>query len=574
VEVAWRVPRPEVVADVTADVTLAEGQARVQERLVFPTAPPPVRVLFWVPEAINLDRVRVDPGRARAVPAADGDPPARTKPGFRALLADVTVTLDAEHPLTLDWSFSLPDPDPVTHVRRFDVPLIVPDLATLVETRLRVWSQPGARPVLASGAAWEEYSEQGDRPALPALCLRGRRPDQPPVLSLSESVGIWQATASVEHALVQATVEDGGTQRYTARFLLSHLPTAHLDVQLPGPPGALGLKVYLAGESQDPGLEVRWSVVTDNRQPIEGSKVVRLEIPEEVAARRFSLALSYQIPAERVQRESTGLLWTVLIPPQLRGDLGRFPVRFQVHLPTAWVPIYPEGGLDFEQSWGWRGWLLGPHPALGDTDLERWFWSDQDRREAGGRRLEEAKGSPESSSANLQPAGADPASLVCRSSSLGSLCVYHVPQTAWLLLCSGTLVALGLGLYLLSFAFGRLSADGGAAASELRLPARLFWPLLVTLGLLLVIAILLWPGVLGPVLYGAEPGGLVLLFVLVFEGMRHQRYRRRVVFLPGFKRMKPGSSLSRAGSSATSGRPSAPAPRGEPSTVDSPPAPE
>jgi hypothetical protein len=95
----------------------------------------------------------------------------------------------------------------------------------------------------------------------------------------------------------------------------------------------------------------------------------------------------------------------------------------------------------------------------------------------------------------------------------------------------------------------------------------------VTLGLVVVVATLLWPGVLGQVLYGAEPGAAVLLFVLGAQWTLHQRYRRQVVFLPGFKRMKPGSSLGRAGSSSTPARPAAPVQRagGEPSTVDGPP---
>jgi hypothetical protein len=51
--------------------------------------------------------------------------------------------------------------------------------------------------------------------------------------------------------------------------------------------------------------------------------------------------------------------------------------------------------------------------------------------------------------------------------------------------------------------------------------------------------------------------------VLAVQWLMHQRYRRRVVFLPGFTRLK-GSTLIRGG-----GRP-----RGEPSTVDAaPPAP-
>src|SRR5262249_48617207 len=56
VTVSWHVPRPEAAADSVADVTLTGRQAQVRQRLVFPT-PASARVLLWVPEALDPDRV-------------------------------------------------------------------------------------------------------------------------------------------------------------------------------------------------------------------------------------------------------------------------------------------------------------------------------------------------------------------------------------------------------------------------------------------------------------------------------------------------------------------------------------
>jgi hypothetical protein len=61
-------------------------------------------------------------------------------------------------------------------------------------------------------------------------------------------------------------------------------------------------------------------------------------------------------------------------------------------------------------------------------------------------------------------------------------------------------------------------------------------------------------------LYGALPGAAALALVLSVQWFLHQRYRRQVVFMPGFTRLKSNSSLLRSG------------PRAEPSTVDAPPA--
>ena len=123
----------------------------------------------------------------------------------------------------------------------------------------------------------------------------------------------------------------------------------------------------------------------------------------------------------------------------------------------------------------------------------------------------------------------------------------HVPEQPWLLVCSLTLLIVGLALAFLS------------------LPRSVFWGTLAALGVGALLAGLFWPGVLGAILYGCQPGALVLVPVLAVQWLMHQRYRRQVVFLPGFTRLKAGSSLVRGGSSR---------PRGEPSTVDAaPPAP-
>jgi hypothetical protein len=122
--------------------------------------------------------------------------------------------------------------------------------------------------------------------------------------------------------------------------------------------------------------------------------------------------------------------------------------------------------------------------------------------------------------------------------------VIHVPQQAWLLACSLTFLALGMALIFLA------------------LPRVLLWSAIVVLSLAAAVAAVEWPSVLPAVVYGCEPGGLVLVVVLGFHWMLQRRYRRQVVFLPGFTRLKPGSSLVRHGNALR--------PRGEPSTVDVP----
>jgi hypothetical protein len=68
------------------------------------------------------------------------------------------------------------------------------------------------------------------------------------------------------------------------------------------------------------------------------------------------------------------------------------------------------------------------------------------------------------------------------------------------------------------------------------------------------------PSALPTIFYGSEPGLLVLLLAVASQWMLHERYRRQVVLMPGFTRLKTGSSIVRSGLR----------PR-DPSTVDEPP---
>ena len=114
----------------------------------------------------------------------------------------------------------------------------------------------------------------------------------------------------------------------------------------------------------------------------------------------------------------------------------------------------------------------------------------------------------------------------------------------WLLACSLGFLVLGLTFYFTS------------------LPRALFWALVVLLGLGGLAASLFWPGVLLAVLYGCEPGLVVLLIVVGVQWLLQRRYRRQLIFMPGFTRVAPGSSIMRGGSSNR---------HREPSTVDAPP---
>ena len=66
-------------------------------------------------------------------------------------------------------------------------------------------------------------------------------------------------------------------------------------------------------------------------------------------------------------------------------------------------------------------------------------------------------------------------------------------------------------------------------------------PLLVGFIVLAVVAPQVWVAVV----YSAQPGLLVAVLLLGLVWVQQQRWRRRVVMLPGFKRVAQGSSRTR-----------------------------
>jgi hypothetical protein len=497
-EVAWRPYRPELVVNGEVRITLLGRQASVTQRLWLPAGQQavPESVPLSVPEdAIGL-----------AAEGKEGGPRAVT----------LTPQANRDRPLVLTYSFRLPE----RAAEKFKVPLVWARQATGGETRVCVWSDPGTRPELKDGP-WEvrRTEEVKDEGSYPSLVVLSRQPGAPLTLALGEVGGVPLPAFRVERALIQATVAESGQQVYRARFLVGQIAAPWIDVELPAPlfrPNPPDVSAVLFA-----GKPAAWRPVDEAGKEVGVSRTARVQVPADLGGKSAVLEVGYTLLPGRA------VLQTLLQAPQLRGDPGAAPVRWQVALPASWVPL-SQDALGSEYGWGRRGWLLALRPTVSTADFERWFAGSDSVR-------------PE----DVKPY-ADPTVAVWRSSA-DPLRLSHVPERPWLLVCSLTLLIIGLALAFLS------------------LSRAVFWGTLAATGVAALLAGLFWPGVLSAILYGCEPGALVLLPVLGFQWLLHQRYRRQVVFLPGFTRVKAGSSLVRGSSNR---------PRGEPSTVDAaPPAP-
>ena len=424
----------------------------------------------------------------------------------------------AREPVVVEYDFPLPGlaaapEDPrISHARRFQVPLLWPESATRAESRVRFWCDPGTVPMLAGAdLAPGPWRDQGTevvvgRDSLPALVVAGDGLNLSLNVRVLEPGGPAQPGVVVDRALIQVTVDEEGTEFYRARFVLSKLGSSHLDVELPASPAALMLQVALDHKALPWRLE----------EP--GSKVVRLSVEPSLYTQPVVLDLAYRQVHSRPEGE---YLWrSSLHAPVLRGEVLLGRVRWQVTFPGSLVSLVPSGDAFVEQHWGWHGWLPRPEPATTAAELEHWL------------------GAGESGDVPALP------SLVCWRTGLGSLPLLRVPQQVWLLACSGLFLAVGLGLSFVPW--NRFT----------------FWLLALVLALGVGAALVLWPSIVPAILYGCQPGVLVLLLVLGLQLMLQRRYRRQVVFMPGFTRLKPGSSLVRSGGA---GRPR------EASTIDAPP---
>jgi hypothetical protein len=511
VDLAWRPYRPELPVQIVSDLTFHERDAHARQQITFQFADRPPG------EAAQPLRL---PARARNLRVTSGGKLLPSQ-GREVVWVALRPEAAAGAPLVLEYDFLLPGRDAARKKERgprdaetdeprlFEVPLLWPEQATRAQTKVRLWSAAGTVPALVrpdpAELTWKDRgTEVVPGQGLPARVLLADGLGLPLFLRLDPAApGL--AGVAIDRALVQVTVDDEGTEHYRARFLLSKISAPHLDVRLPAASAALSVQVRLAGEPVNPEFH-------------EGGRVVRLPLAPGLFKGPVVLEVSYPLP--RNQPEPEGLWQTSLHPPEILGNVFLGRVRWQVALPGSWVPVVLGADAHPEQDWGWQGWLLAPEPALTGADLERWL-----------------TGQAVSDDGQLP-------SLVCSRTSLEPLRVLRLPRQLWLLACSGLLLLLGLGLY-----FAPLSHYS-------------FWTALALLGVGAVVAAALWPAALPAVLYGCEPGAVVLALLLGFQWMLHQRYRRQVVFLPGFKRLKPGSSLLRGSSKRLR----------EPSTVDEPAA--
>jgi hypothetical protein len=542
VSVAWKPYRPEVRAASVVDVVLAGNKLELRHELElqFETKAP-AEILLRVPDEVRWLRRVLDGGKREVVLPAAEESPARGVPRSERL---VRCPLDNSRvgvgKVLLKYESSAPSSrkqsEDELRRRVIPVPLVSPVAATHGQVRARIWTDP--RSQVSVGPPWEATEAPevvADKRRLPTLVVWALRPALPLTLHLEPKQDEAERPPVVlGSVLIQVRVNESGFQQHRVRFLVRELTANRLELAFPAPLTSLNPLVILGDHKV--AIEPLESPTSDGEDGRRSRTYLgRLLLPDSLPRLPVVLEVTYQLPPSRSSFANS--LQTVFQPVTIPGLLAGVPVRWQLDLPPSWVPLPLDG--DASWTWGRRGWLLAPEPATTNGDLERWLWGEDDT----------------TPSTLSDEEAAQVPSYVCWRGGMAPLTLYHVPQTAWLLVCSLGILLLGLTVSYAGLRRGFNSAEAGRG--------RLFYFSLTLLGLVAAAVGLIWPNLLTTILYGAEPGLAVLLVVLLVQWLLHESYRRRVVFLPGFRRVKTGSSLNRAARTEAAVLPGTPHPAEE-----------
>jgi hypothetical protein len=522
VQFAWKPYHPEVPINIVADLTMGARHAAVRQELNVDLAqfPSPATENSPVGAARQLTLL-VPAGVLDLAVKSGGALVARE--GDRAMIA-----LGARGPLVLEWTFPLqkarggrPDKGAGNEKKSraaVPVPLIWPDGDFRTQAQVRIWGNPGMLPDVPVNIPGNEFWH--DEP--PANAIPGKDVDpvwvlrtthaRAPLTMVLEDPSLFgpeNAAPLVDRVLVQVLLKENGSREYVTRYHIRRVNGRYLDLVFGVPVRRLDrLVVILGGRRQD------W------QEQEAGGKVARVVVRPNRALADLMLEIRYELSAENSEDGRFGQ--TILQPPHFRGDSASFALHnvcWQVMLPGSHASLLLENSTPWPQRWIWQSnFLLRPEPDATTADLEYWL--------TGRRRQENA--------AVHEP----PMQMVFRTDTLRPVAFWMVPQALWLLLCSGLVVALGLGMLFHPW---------------LR---RATLVVMVLLAMALVSVGIAWPLGLLAFIYGAEPGLAVLVLVLLVQWVLQRRYQRQVVFLPGFTRLKTSSSLAPAAKA--------------PSTVDAP----
>src|SRR5262249_57018363 len=96
-------------------------------------------------------------------------------------------------------------------------------------------------------------------------------------------------------------------------------------------------------------------------------RVVRVPLLEAASGGAHLVEATYDLP--RNQPEAEGLWQTSMHVPEVLGNVFVGKVRWQVTMPSSWVPVVFASDVHVEQEWSWPS----PQPSHTSAQLEQWL---------------------------------------------------------------------------------------------------------------------------------------------------------------------------------------------------------
>lgn len=384
VDLSWQEHRPELAADVRAEVTVERQQLRVVE-------------------TVKLNPAR--PGRFRG--PTTGIEGLRAEPPLHSVGSGEWQAVNASEPVAaFRIEYSVPLPKGGREAARTPIPLLWPAAATRTETVVRLWSDTDAVSIAGvHSEGWRDLPAEpvAERAAIPLATLAGTGNGLPLAIALWPSGGPGRVSVWVGATLIHVKADSRGPTEYRARFRLTRWIAAELRVSVPG----RDVQATIDGIASPVAMQ---TVDPNDRDAV----LLRIPLPP-LRAEPVELEVRYRRGAAAARGET-------LRPPHLDRAAYDGPVRWQVVSSSDMVPFLTDGGAA-EQRWRFRAGAIVPVPASSEVALDRWFDADKD---PGGGSLGEDE------------------ELVVRQATPQPIRVAAMPRLGWLLGCSLSVFVLGL----------------------------------------------------------------------------------------------------------------------------------
>ncbi len=499
VDVAWRPHHRDIVTHSTIDLDIHEISAEVRQTLRFPRERPAQGFEAKNPQIA----LKAPPGIT--VTSLTGGEIINHDQDRQVLWVRPKEEGAAEIELTLNYDV------PVVK-KLIALAPIWPAHSSQQDVKVRVWAPAGVgvqlTPDLLQRGVWKQRSIEvvPGHESFPALVVVGRGANLPLAFHIEDAAATSLAAFLTDRALIQVRMAEDGSQQVQARYLVRKIHAPHVDIELPLPRSLIhdGPTFTLGGK------KLQWRTI----DPTE--KVIRVQLHPERTALPGILEITYTIPANALERS---YFWsTTLHAPVFRSEVVIGQMRWQLTTQTPMIAAALGRDVRAETQWTLQSGLLTPEPAAASADADAWL-TGKEAAPGGGVTFSFAH-------VSFQPET-----------------VYHLPRQGWLLGSSGIFLIVTLGAFFSP------------------LPRRWFWLLCALLSAGLAAFVILFPAAWPGVLFGLQPGVLLFVVFVSVHWLLQERYRRQLVFLPGFSRAKPGSTIVR---SAGPKRPR------EASTVDAP----